>query len=327
MKKLLLIILFFVSWTAAKAQDKIITIKQDTIECRIVSINAERISYEQKTSDNHFAGKSIPTSEVLHYSRTGKPDRLDGLDLEKAQRERPEHRWLFSLQGGLAHSFTDYSDFKNILLNQGNSASATNDYFSKLENGYHFNASLHYLLSSFVGLGIDYNLFYSASKGEFMYKGYGGINVPVYMKLRLDEKVYTQFAGASFLFQQFPDKKKKIRISQILSPGMVLIRNESRDNQYQPYGGYGYGYPYSGPSYYDQANSLTTGIAFGAKGSLAIDYALTPQLSAGLAGNFMWAELQKVSTKNSVSETKDQELEKSINLSHIDYGFTVRYNF
>jgi len=331
MEKLLLIFLFFVSLTAAKAQDKIITIKQDTIECRIVTVTAERINYEQKTSDNHFVGKSISTTDVLQYFRTGKTDSLvDRFDHEKTKRESPKQRWLFSIQGGLAHSLTDYNDYKDYMLSSGNSASMAEDYISKLENGVHINTSLHYLVTSFLGFGVDYNLFYSASKGEFLSQGYRDFNLPLYSNLGLDERLYSQFAGASVLFQQFPDKKRKIKITETLAPGIVLFRSESREYALQYNGGYGgygsYGSSYT-PQYYDQANSIAKSTTFGAKGSLSIEYAITPQLSAGLAGDFMWAKLHKISTKGSYYETKDQKLAKPKDISHIDYGFTVRYNF
>lgn len=328
MKKLLLIFLSFVSLATAKAQDKIITIKQDTIECRIVSVNAERISYEQKISDKQYVGKSISISDVLQYFRTGNPDSFgDSIDHEKAKRERPEHRWLFSLQGGLAHSLTDYSDFKNLFLSQSNSASEADDYIRKLKNGYHINTSLHYLLTTFLGFGVDYNLFYSESKGDFLAQGFGGMNLPVYSNVGLDERLYAHFAGASVLFQQFPDKKRRIKISETISPGIVFFRDETRGNEYQVYWGDNDSYSGVPPQYYDHANSVSKSTNFGAKGGLSIEYGITPQLSAGLAGNFMWAKLQKISTKSSASNTKDQKLGKPINISHIDYGFTVRYNF
>lgn len=329
MKNLLLIILFLVFGAAANAQDKIITIKHDTIVCRIVSVNAERISYEQKTSDQQFVGKSIPMSEVLHYLRSGETDRFERMVPEKAKRERPVHRWLFSLQGGLAHSFTDYDDYKKYLLSTGNPASGADDYIGKIKSGTHINASLHYLLSSYIGLGVDYNLFHSAAKGEFLAPGYGDINVPLYTRMVLDEKLYIHFAGPSVLFQQFPDARKKIRISQTLSPGMVMFRGESRNIQLLPFGGKSAGsdYPNSSTSYYGKANSLITGSTFGAKGSLSIHYSFTPQLSAGLAGNFMWGNLHKISTKNATAEFEDQELGDPTNISHIDYGLIIRYNF
>lgn len=327
MKRPLLIFLFFMSMAAAKAQDKIITIQQDTIQCRIVSINAERISYEQKASGNYMVGKSISTTDVLQYFRSAKPESFgkDSIHL-KVKRARPEHRWLFSLQGGMSHSLTDYDGIKNWLLFDGNSASETDDYISKLKNGYHFNTSLHYLVFSFLGLGVDYNLFYAASKGDFISTAYSEFNLPVYANLGLNERLYVNFAGASLLFQQFPDKKKKIKISETLSPGIVKFREESRTNAYTMNGGYG---SYNGPAmqHYDQANSLGKSTDFGAKGSLSVEYVLTPQLSAGLAGNFLWAKLHKISSKNSFTETNDQKLEKTIDCSHIDYGFVVRYNF
>lgn len=327
MKKLLLIILFFTSWAAAKAQDKIITIKHDTIECRIVSVNADRISYEQKYSDSRFVGKSIPTSEVSQYLRSGNPNAVGGIIYEKTRPLPPEHRSLFSLQGGMAHSLTDYSSMKNYMLSGGNSKSATNDYFRKLKNGYFINSSLHFLLTSFIGFGIDYNLFYASAKGDFMAHGYGSVNVPFYTRMDLDEKIYTHFGGFSVLFQEFPDLKRKIRVVQTITPGFVMVRNESRSYQYQAYEGIPAYYNGQGLQYYEKANSVTSGDTFGLKGSLSVDYAITPQLSAGLAGDFMWAELHKISVKTATSETIDQKLAKPTRLSHIDYGFIVRYNF
>ena len=328
MEKLLLIFLFFVSLAAAKAQDKIITIKLDTIECRIVSVNAERISYEQKTSDKHVAGKSIPISEVLQYFRTETPDRSGNIIAhEKNKRERLVHCWLFSLQCGLTRSLTDYSNFRDLMLNAGSSASEADDYTRKLENGYHINTSLHYLLTSSFGFGAEYNLFYSASKGEFLAQGYGGMNLPVYSNVALNERLYSHFAGVSVLFQQFPDKKKRIKISETISPGIVLFRDENRGSEFQIYWSDNDSYAGDPPQYYDHANSVTKSTTFGAKGGLSIEYLISPQLSAGLAGNFMWAKLHKISVKSSESDTKDQKLEKPMNISHIDYGFTVRYNF
>lgn len=328
MKKLLLIYLLFVSLAAAKAQDKIITTTHDTIECRIISVNAERISYEQIASDKLVIGKSIATSDVLHYLRTGKPDRfVDSIDNKKTERKRPEHRWLFSFQGGLAYSLTDYSNFKNIFLNQSNSASDADNYIQKLKNGYHINASLHYLLTTFFGIGVDYNLFYSASKGKFLAQEFGGMNLPLYTNLDLDERLYAHFAGPSVLFQQFPDKKKRIKISETIIPGIVFFRNETRGNGYKIYWGENDSYIGQPPQYYEHANSVSQSTNFGAKGGVSVEYGITPQLSAGLAGNFMWAKLQKLSVKSSEYNKKDQELENPINISHIDYGFTVRYNF
>jgi len=330
MKKILLIILFFVSWSVTNAQDKIITLKKDTIECRIVSVNADRISYEQKTPDNLWVGKSISTADVLQYARTAKADNPDDrLYRLKPIRQRPAHRLLFSLQGGLSHSFTDYNNAKVYLIEQGNSADLAADYTAKMKNGYHLNTSLHYLFTNHFGLGADYNFFYLAAKGEFVARGYGEIQVPIYTRLSFDEKLFIHFAGVSVLFREFVDKQKKFSMTQTITPGIVMYRNESRDNRYQPimredyYNLYPSGYAF----YYDQANSVATNTTYGAKGSLSLDYALTPQLSVGLAGSFMWSHVRKLSSKSAYYEREDQDLAKNINIAHLDYGLTVCYNF
>jgi hypothetical protein len=41
----------------------------------------------------------------------------------------------------------------------------------------------------------------------------------------------------------------------------------------------------------------------------------------------MWANLHKMSVISMNQETKNQELDKALNISHIDYGITLRYNF
>jgi hypothetical protein len=183
------------------------------------------------------------------------------------------------------------------------------------------------LLTTFLGLGIDYNLFYSASKGVFLAEGFGEMNLPFFTNLDLDERLYAHFTGVTILFQQFPDKKKKIKISETISPGIVVFREETRSSVYKIYWGENESYSGRPPQYYDYNNNIAKSTTFGAKGSMSIEYGITPQLSAGLAGNFMWAKLHKISVTSSESDTKDQELEKLINVSHIDYGLTVRYNF
>lgn len=67
MRKSLLFLLFFMSIAAAKAQDKIITLQKDTIECRIISVGAERINYEQKTSENYvYNRQNILYNSINH---------------------------------------------------------------------------------------------------------------------------------------------------------------------------------------------------------------------------------------------------------------------
>jgi hypothetical protein len=315
------------SLSATKAQDKIVTIRQDTIKCRIISIGAKRITYEQKTSENHVTGKSIAISDVLQYFRTGRYDEQNKIYHLKPRGKKAEHSYLFTMQAGLTHLFTDFGNFKNMMVGAGVPASKATDYVRKLKNGYNVNAGFHYLLTSFMGIGADYTFSQSASEGKFLVNAYGGMNVPMYTNMEVNEKMYVHFCGPSVLFQQFPGRKEKIKISEILSSGLVLFRDENRGNQYQIYWEDNNFYSGEPPQYYDQSNSVTKGTTFGAKGGLSLEYYFTPQLSAGLAGNFIWAKLHKVSVKSLNYDTGDQELDKAIDVSQINYGFTLRYNF
>ncbi len=325
MKNLLLVLSLTVFCMAVNAQDKIITVQNDTIECRIISVNDGRISYEQKFSDNRIVGKSIATSDVLEYLRSGKNSSRN--IFMSRQREIPEHRLLFSLQSGLTHSLTDYNNLKNVLVDQGNPASEIDDYFKKLNNGYHLSASAHYLLTPFLGVGADYSVAYFSSKGDFLVRGYAGMNLPTYVNFKMDEKLFTQFVGPSVLFQQLVGNSKKIKLSETIAPGLVFFREETRGNSYQIYWGEDGYYNGEAPQYYNVSNSLSTGNTFAIKGGLSVEYRISPQLSAGVAGSFTWAKLHKLSVKNSTGQINDQKLENDVDISRIDYGFVFRYNF
>lgn len=328
MKKSLLILLFSIALSVVKAQDRIITIQKDTIECRIISVGPDRISYEQKNTMNYITGKSIALSDVLQYFRT-EQSVLDNNDRysQKGRRQKPEKRYLFSMQGGLSHSLTNYGDFRSSVIGAGLSASKADDYIRQLKNGYHVDIGVHRLLTSYMGLGVNYSFNQSTAKGEFLINVYGGNNLPIYFNTPMEEKLYNHFVGPSVLFQQVPDKQQKIRISETLSPGIVLFRDESRGSQYTIYWGDNTGYSGTPPQYFENSNAVTKGKTIGVKGSLAIEYCFTSRLSAGVAGNFIWAELHKASFKSLNYEVDNQKLDSSVDLSHIDYGISVRYNF
>lgn len=264
MKKLLLIFMFLVSLTSAKAQEATTTVVRDTLENKIA---------------------------------TGPR----------------KHNMLFSVQGGLAFSMNEHDGFKSSLLSMEGADSEVNDFIYKLVHGYHVSSSLHYLVTSYFCLGIDYNLFFSASKGQFVGQGYSEWNIPVYMVVDLDERIYNSFVGVSAFFQQVPDESVRIKFSESISSGIVTFREETRVREFK--------------NYYDQFNSVTKGSTFGIKGGLAIDYGITSQLSAGVSVNFTLARLKKLSVMRSFQDINDFELEDPMNISHLDYGLNIRYNF
>lgn len=320
---MLLLMSFLLTVGSVKSQDKIITIKNDTIDCLIISVGREQIIYEQ-SYDNNIIGNSIATSDVLRYLRSAHSEKQSGNFRTKPAHEKPVHRLLFTLRGGLAYSLTDFTNYKNMMMGSGVPAPEIDDYIGKLKNGYHIDSDFHYLLNNFLGIGAGYTLFFSAAEANHYMIGYNEMNIPLVVKIDQDEKYYTHFAGPSILFQQFPGRNRKVMITEIISPGIVMFRGESRGNQYRRY--WQHDLIEVPLQYYDKANTVSRSKTFGVKGGLSLRYCFTPQFSAGLTGSFIWGKLNKLSSKG-IYELKDQELEESINVSHFNYGFTVSYNF
>ena len=73
MRKLSLFFVLLLSVSMLKAQDKIITLGGDTINCKILLVGGERINYEQENTDGHVVGKSITVEQVAEYIRTPQP--------------------------------------------------------------------------------------------------------------------------------------------------------------------------------------------------------------------------------------------------------------
>ena len=309
-----------------QAQDKVITQNGDTILCRIISISNETIVYEQKIDEKRVTGKHILLREVAEYSRT-----LTQTQNEIRVSQTPERPYLFSLQSGLSHLFVDLSETREMYIQYyGLTSQETDKYINKIKNGFFINANFHYLTTNYLGIGIDYNFFRSASKGDFITNanyGYGSTDrLPVYLTINSDERTYLNFIAPSVLFMQYLGENKKIRLTESLAPGAIFMRLESRSNDYLPYWGtnsYIIGNP---PMYYAQSGSVVTGLNFAAKVSLSLDYCITPNWSAGLTGNFIWANIKKIRQKYRQSE-ESTTLDESITFSHLNYGLVIRYNF
>ncbi|HCE56711.1 MAG TPA: hypothetical protein DER09_02665 [Prolixibacteraceae bacterium] len=318
----------FVAYFAVSAQDKIITIQHDTIECRIISVSADRISYEKEMSDNQIAGKSIATTEVLQYFRSAQNKNRIFSDLRNPVLNKPAYRWMFSLQGGLSNCFNDYEEFKSLLTNNGNSESNVDDYIQNLNSGYFVNPGFHYLLTNFLGIGVEYSFFHSESDGEFIIKipDNSGYNLPIYHTFLLNEKLYVHFAGASVLVIQNLGKNKKISLMERISPGMFFYRNESRNKDYQVFWGNSNYYEGQVPYYLDYANAASTGKSFGFKGGLSLNYSFTPRLTAGFTGNIVLSKLNQISIDGYRLNLENQKLENPLDISRFDYGISIFYN-
>jgi hypothetical protein len=313
MNKFALLPLFLLLFFSAKAQDKIISIKHDTIHCAIVSISNERIFYELKNNDGSVAGKSMPLSQVAEYSTSHQPEKKSKMGKQEIPKSGyiPENPLCLGLNVGCSTMPWYLDNFQP--------SSALPDYYNKLKTGIHINASAHYMVKGFLGLGVEYSFFRTSTSGSIPSVSYSSIFIVGSEKYHL----YVNYFGASVLFQQHLDAQRKFIISESLSAGVLFLRLEYQNT-----------YPSVTQSGYSDIsnNMLLTGNSFGGKLGLTAEYRLFRAVSVGLGGNFIWCSLKKASFKSKGSNnnnysSNDQELSNAMKLSRIDYSFVLHYYF
>ena len=309
---LLTCFLFLFLSLSTKAQDKIISIHQDTIHCKIVSINNECIVFELKNKDGSVTGKIMNLSQVAEYSRSSQPVHDSKSSERKLLRSVnvPDNFWCFGLSGG-GSTMPWY--FDNLQV------SNMPDYYAKLKTGFHINASAHYMMDGFWGLGAEYSFFNKSFSGSMPVQ----YSQSLYIVTQEKYRQYINYVGPSVLFVQQLGLRRKFMLSESFSAGALFVRLENQAT-YQNVDNSGYT---------DVANnSLFTGNTFSAKFGLNAEYRVDSKVSVGLGGSYVWALLKKASfesrgSNNHSSSSENEELSPAMDLSRIDYSIVLRYKF
>jgi len=302
MNKYFILIIALLTIFTASSQDKIITFNNDTIYCRIVSINDVAIRYEQPYGGEMLAGKMIPLSSVAEYYRL--PGKSNST---VAVVEKP---WLlsFSIGGG----------YMPWLLESVSDAEIS-DENRKIQNGVEITANAHYLFNSLVGLGVQYSFFTSGINGNFLTE----INptYPVYVNSYQRERHYVNYAGPSVLFQQPLGASRKLFLTESISGGVLFYRGESQATQ---------NLPYSTGYLTLRQNSLIEGTTMGAKLRISAGYHILPDMTLGADVDFMYGMLKRVDynykdSQQNADEARNYELESPLNISRINYSIVLQY--
>ena len=255
----------------------------------------------------------MPLSQVATYSKAHPSQKNSSMSKQTASKSGYilKDSLCLSLNTGIS-TMPWYLD--NLLF-----SSAMPDYYNKLKTGIHINASVHYMVKGFGGVGVEYSFFQTSTSGSTPVESFSSIFLMESEKYHL----YTNYLGASVLFQQHLDARQKFIISESLSAGGMFLRLEYQNT-----------YPSVSQSNYNDisSNILLTGSSFSAKLGLTAEYRLFKAVSIGLSSDFIWCSLKKVSLKskgsNSGSYSIDsQELSNAMKLSRIDYSFVLRYYF
>ncbi|MCW3789368.1 hypothetical protein [Plebeiibacterium sediminum] len=315
MAKIVLISLLLLAFFTAQAQDKIVTTQNDTIKCKIVLINKDRILYELNSGEGTSKGKFLPLLEVAEYYRSDQPlvkENKNKLTKTKI-RTKPDNRWCFGLNAGL-------STMPWILDHYLFDSNAP-DTYKNLDKGLHVNTSIHYMLSNALGIGAEYSFFLTRLNNE-TYKSSSYYN-PTYIKVNEKFRQYVNYVGPSILFQQYVGKQKKITLRESLSAGAIFYRLENQ-SIYPTFNEYIY--------YNNSNNSLITGNTSGAKIGLAAEYKFSKHISIGLSGDFIWSPLETADFESKINggysfSDDNVDLDDPLNLSRLDYSIVLHYTF
>jgi hypothetical protein len=280
-------------------QDRIITVRNDTVECRILSISPTHLNYEQR-SGKRIVGKFIPVSEVAEYYRAS------------GSRDVKFRHWQAGIGFGGSYLTASTVEPENILVMEtGMPRDKAEDYYRKYRTGMQVNARIHYLFDVGsdildIGTGLKYRLSSFSSQTDLVLETYQPY---VYTPFSINEKVYINYLGAPFIMQLWLGQNHRFRLAGEISAGYVHFRGEARFKGLQ-------------------RNLLATGNTFGGNAGIIFAYCPLDYMSVNIDANYFSAVLKRVKFSDGiVSETVNLEKNNYENLSHLNCSFGIRFHF
>ena len=298
MKKYLVsAILIFITCFSVWAQDKIITLDKDTINCKISKVTRKTVFFNITSSGVTTSG-NLPLDSISGYLIQAETEykKDSGISSESFPRLR------FGAGGGLGYLLASSSDAEDEMKSLGFDPDLVHSYYTDLKSGLFANAELAYFFNQKYGAGLKYKFFDTSSSIEGYVDPHDGVNL-YYTTFK--EQVYVNYIGAAFLFQEFIDSKKSFKLNSSYSVGLANYRNEAEvmDQFY-----------------------LLKGKNIGLDISLGLEYFITSGISVGTDLSVFYSKIQKMTLSNgSTSTTMDLGKENYENLSRLELSIGVRF--
>jgi len=211
-------------------------------------------------------------------------------------------RIVMYVNGGPGYLTGSTKAAKENMRNMGVSESDIDQYFRDFKTGAMGSASLYYLWTRELGIGVDYHVF--TTSGQVL--GYldPGDGWTKYYGIFSDE-VYINFVGLSFLTRE--NKRGKWGYYTKISFGMALYRDEGS---------------------LINTPVLITGQSFAVSGELGMTYSLSRHVALNLGVSYMVASLGKISSDNgtNVVETKlDKDMRENLSRYNLTGGLVFNF--
>ena len=224
-------------------------------------------------------------------------------DYEYAKYER----WRISISGGPGYIYTSSKDAENELIASGVDKQKAKDFYKKYRWGWQGNADIHYLFNPNLGAGVKYSLFQTNSKlGQIPFGNYNGDGLHNFFG-DIEEKLFVNYIGPSFLWQNFINRRETWRASSLLSVGYANYRSEN---------------------YIMELPVLLTSNTLGVYGELGLECYISRNVAIRANLNYILSSFKKFNIKSSqgTSSYKLSDKEKE-DISRIDLSLGLSFYF
>jgi len=300
MKNILTAVMFFFGLIpAVYSQDKIITINNDTIDCKINKVSRNTIYFDLNTLGVKSSGE-MPLDMVSGYivAKETSPE------VQAKTNTISGHRFRFGLSGGAGYLLGSTQNAEEQMVSQGFTFDQAESYYNDMKLGITASADIYLLIPPDYGAGIKYKFFYNSASTEGFIDPQDGVHL-YYTTYR--ENIYVNFAGLSFFYQQFMGSQKSLVLNSSISLGLTTYRDEAE---------YLHGY------------YLLTGKNVGVDLGIGLEYFLTSRISLGADLSVFYSSMRKVKiTDGTSSSTIELDKENYENLSRIDLSAGIRIYF
>lgn len=286
----LLVLMGLGCFMPAFAQDRIFTVSNDTIDCKINRVSAQSIHFTQFRGE--VKTKSIISRkdvELWQVNNSKNPEKQATADVFQNQ------KWRFSMSGGGGYRLASTDELRNNLEKNGIPSKDINSYINQIRTGVKTAGQVHYMVWDDYGLGVDYQLHHSSGS---LYGTFDPGDTYTFIYGKLSDNIYINYMGLSFFLQQWINPKFKF-FGQV-SSGLTMFREESVII-YMP--------------------TLITGKAYGGNSELGVEYFIGKKISLSLSAGYFQSSISKIQLNNGQT-TLDIKLEKEQmeGLSRVDFG-------
>ncbi|MDR2836044.1 MAG: hypothetical protein LBV69_07630 [Bacteroidales bacterium] len=302
-KILFLFLLFFTNSNFIKSQDKIITINSDTINCRIIDISFDKITYYRKTEEGKWNKAYLPAKFIAEYYKISPEEwDIDEFMEQKEPFKLPEKPFGFIATIG----FTNPNSFSLSNSNKSNKNS------NRIFNSFYASSNFNLFLTEKIAVGAIYKFYSSKSILEL---GFDSLQyVSIFEDYSQNEKSCFNYFGVSLFLRKFVDKKHLLSINATFSIGYDFFLSKMNEDIYR---------------IRDESLLITSG-DFAVSADFSFEYYPLKHLS--LSANFgtFYTEINKIKIKKIDQTRGGQKITERINslgVLKINISLGIQFHF